>query len=488
MRVLLASSEVHPYSKTGGLADMVGALGKSLAAAGHQTGIVTPLYSGIREKYPDLRRLDYWLEVPLGVGRVSAEIWVREPTPGLTIYFVHQPEFYYRKSLYQEAGVDYPDNAARYTFFSLATAHLARYLPWQPEVVHVHDWQTSLVPLLIKHQARRAGWGNAPCSCLTIHNLAYQGLFAKDQYFLANLPAEYFNPTGLEFHSYLNFLKAGIQYADTITTVSPRYAREICTLEFGCGLDGALRGQSNHLTGILNGVDYEEWNTVHNPHLPVSFSVQDLAGKAQAKARLQAELGLPVRPDVPLFGNITRLAEQKGLDILLGALEEMLAADMQFVILGSGSPHLENACLSLARRFRTKVATMVGYNAGLSHRIEAGSDFYLMPSRFEPCGLNQLYSLRYGAVPVVRRTGGLDDSVIDIGDDQENFNGVKFSEYSVRALVKAIRKALVIHSEPELYQAYQTNGMAADFSWDRSTQAYLAVYRQAQARNGAGMD
>jgi starch synthase len=281
---------------------------------------------------------------------------------------------------------------------------------------------------------------------------------------------------GAEYYGRLNCLKAGIVYANVLTTVSPRYAREITTEEFGCGLDGVLRKRKPPVQGILNGVDYEEWNTIENPNLKQPFSINDLTGKAANKHALQQELGLTVEARVPLFGTITRLTDQKGVDIELGALEEMLHTDMQFVLLGSGDPEFEQAFQRLAHRFPQKVAARFGYCQSLSHRIEAGCDFYLMPSRFEPCGLNQMYSLRYGTIPIVRTTGGLDDTVIDATENPLAANGIKFGEYSTTALAKAIRKALVIYGNPHLLRNYQRNGMAADFSWDRTVSAYLKAY------------
>jgi starch synthase len=479
MKILLASSEVHPYSKTGGLADMAGALAKSLGRAGHKTGVVTPLYRGIRERFPDLRRWDWKLDLPLGDRTVHGGIWIHEIADNLTVYFVDHPKFFDRPSLYGEHGQDYPDNAERFIFFSKAVVNLARYLPWQPELVHVHDWQTGLVPLLILHERSTAGWGTPARTCLTVHNLAFQGFFPRAKYDLTNLPPEYFHINGVEFYGGMNFLKSGIAYADLITTVSPRYAREITTEQFGCGLDSVLRRRHDRLLGILNGVDYDEWSTVGNPHLKHPFTADDLSGKLAGKLDLQEELGLPRNPAVPLFSNISRLADQKGIEIQFGALEEMLSSEMQFSLLGSGSPHYEKAYQKLARRFPGKVAVRIGYDQGLAHRIEAGADFFLMPSQFEPCGLNQMYSLRYGAIPIVRMTGGLDDSVIDISEDPENANGIKFREYSARALAKAIRKALVLYRTPELFAHYRANGMRKDFSWVKTTMEYEKAYRQA---------
>ncbi len=476
MKILLASSEVHPFSKTGGLADMVGALAKHLARAGHRVGLVTPLYAGVRERFPEIKRLALDLDLPLGLNRVQGEVWMLEPAKGLTIYFIDQPDFYQRPSLYQQNGADYPDNAERFLFLSKAVVFLARHLTWKPEIVHVHDWQVGIVPLLIHHERVAAGWLKAPRLCMTIHNLAYQGLFPLAQFALTNLPWEYFNPEAVEFYGQVNCLKAGIAYSDLITTVSPRYAREITTPEYGCGLDGFLRKHQARLVGILNGVDYDEWNTSHNSHIQHPYSSKDLSGKIEDKLALQSELGLPVDEKIPLFGSINRLVEQKGVDIQLGALEEMLGADIQFVLLGSGNTAFEQAYVDLARRYPAKVAVQIGYNHSLSHRIEAGCDFFLLPSRFEPCGLNQMYSLRYGTIPIVRATGGLDDTVIDLSEDADRADGIKFSEYASSALAKSIRKALAIYSEPELFLHYRLNGMDMDFSWERTAGHYLDLY------------
>ena len=476
MKILLASSEAHPYSKTGGLADMIGALARTLARLGHQVGLVTPLYSGIRERFPQLKRLDLALDFPLGAHRVQAEVWSLEPGDSLTIYFIEQAAFYQRSELYQIQGADYADNAERFIFFSKAVAHLAMHLPWKPEVVHLNDWQSGLAALFLEHERRLSGRNAASRTCLTIHNLAYQGVFPGAQYALTNLPSDYFTPGGVEFYGHLNCLKAGIAYADVLTTVSPRYAREIMTREFGCGLDGLLRDRQRSLLGILNGVDYTEWNTINNPFLGHPYSSGDFDGKQADKLELQKEFGLPANAEVPLFGSIGRLVEQKGVDIMLGALEEMLSADLQTIVLGSGASMFQKAFQQLAARFPSRLAVHIGWDQGLSHRIEAGSDFFLMPSRFEPCGLNQMYSLRYATVPIVRITGGLDDTVVDITEDPALANGIKFGPYSASALARSIRKALSLFQEPRLLSHFRRNAMAADFSWDRTASKYLEAY------------
>lgn len=475
MNILLASSELHPYSKSGGLADMVGALAKTLARTGHEARVVTPLYRGIQGQFPEIRRENWWFDLPLGGRRVQAELFSLSPERNLTIYFIRQPEFYDRAGYYHENNVSYADNADRFIFFSKCVAHLARYLPWRPDVVHTHDWQTALTPALILNQQRHEGWGNPPRTCLTIHNLAYQGIFPASAFALTNLPREFWTLDTAEYFGHLNCLKAGIALADILTTVSPRYAREILTEEYGCTLDGILRKRQNRLAGILNGVDYEDWNPMTDPYIRAPYSASRLSGKNINKAQLQGELGLTVTR-APLFGTISRLAEQKGIDIQLAALEEMLSANMQFVLLGSGSPAYEHAYHDLARRFPHKVAVRFGYYEELSHRIEAGCDFYLMPSRYEPSGLNQMYSLHYGTVPIVRATGGLDDSVVDFTENKMQANGIKFSEYSGRALARGIRKALALYEQPGLLRRYRKNGMTMDLSWERTVDEYLKVY------------
>ena len=485
MRILLASSELHPYSKTGGLADMVAALAKYLAKAGHQVGVVTPLYRGIRARFPELKRFNWNLSLPLGYETVHGAVWVAEPAPNLKIYFIDQPRFFDRDGIYQAPDGDFNDNAARFLFLSKSVVHLARYLPEPPDVVHVHDWQVGLVPLLIQHQHRREGWGTPPRTCLTIHNLAYQGVFAPTLYNLCNVPWEDFNPRTAEFYGDLNFLKGGIRGADQVTTVSPTYAREIGTKEFGCGLERVIGELSSPVTGILNGVDYEEWNTDRNPHLLARYDSSDLTGKMVNKAAVQSALGLEVRPDAPLFVNVSRLAEQKGADLQLGCLEEFLAKGIQFALLGKGDAQLEAEFTRLSQRYPRQAAVRIGYDHVLAHRLEAAGDFFVMPSKFEPCGLNQMYSLRYGTIPIVRATGGLQDSVTDARDSAETANGIKFHEASPRALAAAIEKALTLFGLPEVFDFYRKNAMTADFSWDRVADEYGALYERLMASPGA---
>jgi len=453
MNILHASSEVFPYSKTGGLADATAALAKAQAATGHSVTLVTPLHRGIREPLPGLE--------PLGQAQLPAKVWRLEPEPNLTVLFIDEPEWFDRNGLYGHI-----DDAERFIFFSKCVAQLAK----RAEIIHAHDWQSGLImPLL----------GDAAVGkVFTIHNAAYQGRFPADKFTLTGLPDAYFNSRQLEFYGDISFLKGGVVFADLVTTVSPRYARELLTEEYGCGLEGVFRAKGGTLTGVLNGVDYTEWKTTDNPHLSASYSADSPGGKSVNKHALQRELGLPALDDVPLLGNISRFTDQKGIDILLGALEELLGggAVFQFAGLGSGEPLLEQAMSGLAKSHPEQVAVKVGYDTGLAHRIEAGSDFYVMPSRFEPCGLNQLYSLRYGSVPVVRATGGLDDSVIDLGQGEASATGIKFMDLSAEALGQALGQALALYAKPKRLAKVRGNGMRADFSWTRTTAEYERLY------------
>lgn len=476
MRILLASSEVFPYSKTGGLGDAVGALGKALARAGHEVVLVTPLHRGVRDRFATMQRVEWKFDLPLGAKRVDAALWQLSSAPGLTVYFVDKPEYFDRAGIYNDANGDFGDNAERFIFFSKCVVHLARHLPVKPEILHVHDWPVGLVPMLVQHEHRAGGWKSPPKLCLTIHNLAYQGVFPRTTFNLTNLPAHYFHPETVEFYGQVNCLKAGIACADVVTTVSPRYAREITTQEYGAGLDGLLRKRQHILTGILNGVDYEEWNTTNNPCLVAPFSANNIAGKTLCKAALQQHFNLTPDATIPIFGSVTRLADQKGIDITLGALEEMLTAPIQFVLLGSGAAAYERSLKALAQRHPGKVGVQLGYDHRLAHQIEAGADFFLMPSRFEPCGLNQLYSLRFGTIPIVRRTGGLDDTVIDATDDATRANGIKFLDPSPQALAKSMRKAMLLFQDLELLAVYRRHGMAANFSWAKAVAEFEAAY------------
>ena len=474
MKILQAASEVFPYSKTGGLADMVAGLSKALAASGQQVGIVTPLYSGIGARFPGL---EDWgsLEIPMGEQVRSASIRTLAASENLTVYFVDEPGYYDRGGIYNENGVDFADNAERYIFFSKCVVELAARL--EPDLIHLHDWQTGLIPAILKHQSQARGWETTPRTCFSIHNLVYQGIFPRVEFQKTGLPDSFFHLDSLEYFGQLNCLKAGIAMADLLSTVSPTYAREITTEEYGANLDGVLRKREDVLTGILNGVDYDEWNTTGNPHLKHSYDAENLRGKSLLKRSLQKEFGLPQNSRIPIFATVTRLdPNQKGIGILLDALKASLAQDFQFILLGSGDAGYESEFAAFAAEHPTRIGVRIGYDHPLAHRIEAGCDFFLMPSRYEPCGLNQMYSLRYGSIPIVRATGGLEDSVIEFHEDPDLANGLKFREYSAEALAKCIRRAVVMFETPGLLKRLRVAGMKADHSWNRTATEYIRFY------------
>ncbi|MDR7401958.1 MAG: glycogen synthase GlgA [Armatimonadota bacterium] len=477
MKVLFCISEAVPLAKTGGLADVGGALPAALRALGCEVRVVLPRYRGIEVA-------GWWragsVRVPLGERTVEAVIWDGAmPDTGVPVWLVDQPQLFDRPGLYGDGGSDYPDNLARFACLCRAALDWLPRQQWRPDLVHCHDWQTALIPPLVAS-------GQAPPlpTLLTIHNLAYQGIFPADQFPLTGLPPRMFSVRGLEFWGKVNVLKGGLIYADMLSTVSPTYAREIQTPEFGAGLDGVLRERGADLVGILNGVDYRIWDPAHDPHLPAPYTREDLSGKRVCKEYLQREVGLDVRPDAPLVGMVGRLVEQKGIDLVVAAAPEILARGAQLVVLGTGEPRYEQMLQDLARRESGRVAVRIGFDDALAHRIEAGADLFVMPSRYEPSGLNQLYSLRYGTVPVVRRTGGLADSIVDATPDAleaGTATGFVFDAYSPEALATAVARALEVYRTPALWKRLQRAGMSADFSWQAAARRYLDLYERTLA-------
>ncbi len=448
MRILFVASEVAPWSKTGGLGDVAGALPRALAKRGHAVTVVSPRYG--------------WIDpIQQGFER-SGDLWIGEST-GVRWVFLEQPKYFARPKPYGDATGDYPDNDLRFGFLSSGALEAARVLQFTPEVIHANDWQTGLAPLLAKGMAR---------TVFTIHNLAYQGRFPPAALKRLGLSDALFAPEAMEFWGEVSLLKAGIVFADALTTVSPRYAEEICADDaVGCGFSGLLGARASDLHGILNGVDYTEWNPAADPHLPASFGPDDLVGKAHCKAELRTEMKLEAnRPEAPLFGCVGRLVHQKGSDLTAAAAPALVERGAQIALLGSGEPALETAWRDLAARFPGRIAVQIGFDEGLAHRIEAGSDLFLMPSRFEPCGLNQMYSLRYGTLPIVHAVGGLANTV------EDEVTGFTFTEATVEALVAAADRALAMYGNSDRFEACQRQAMARDFSWDRAAAAYERIY------------
>ena len=481
MNILFASSEAHPLIKTGGLADVSGALPRALKNLRQNVRLVLPAYQSVKQQLDGVKTLARFQ--PPGCTFSVQLLEACMPDSRVRLYLIDIPEFFDRPGnpYLGPDGQDWPDNAQRFHAFARALVELAMDrvgLDWKPDLVHCNDWQTGLVPALLSLEGER------PATVFTIHNLAYQGLFDWPTFHDLGLPGHWWSLHALEFHGQLSFIKGGLVFADWITTVSPTYAGEIQTAAFGSGLEGLLKVRAGRLRGILNGADYRIWNPNQDPHIVHHYNGRSLAGKAADKAGLQREFGLPQAAQVPLLAHIGRLVAQKGIDLLLDCLPELLAGEMQLVLLGSGEPELEARLQKLQAGHPDKFGLRLGYDETLAHRIEAGADLFVMPSRFEPCGLNQIYSLRYGTLPVVRRTGGLADTVVD-ADAQARMAGTAtgfvFDAATSEALVGALQRALALYRQPPVWKRLVQTAMRQDFSWKRSAAEYLELYETAVA-------
>ncbi len=485
MRVLFAAAEVFPLVKTGGLADVAGALPEALVAGGADVRLILPglpaIMAGMEQLAPVCE-----LGAMFGAGRVTLRLG-RMAHNGMPAYVVDAPYLFRRTGnpYLAHDGKDWPDNLQRFALLGWAAAHLAAGeldLDWAPDVLHVHDWHAAMACAYV---ASHPGGGVA--TVFTIHNLAYQGLFAMDDFHLLGLSSRLRVSQGLEFHGLLSFMKAGLKFAHRVTTVSPTYAREIATEEFGCGLDGVIRALGGQVSGILNGVDHAVWNPAQDTQIPHTYSAQALGGKALCKTALQQELGLCVDAKAPLFTVVSRLTSQKGLDLVLAALTDLMQGvaegGFQLAVQGNGDPDLETAFTAAAQRYPGRVAVRLRYDEPLAHRMMAGADAMLVPSRFEPCGLTQLYALCYGTVPVVRRVGGLADTVVDTTPqslDSDTATGFQFGPATASALSDAIARAVQAYGQPAQWQQLMLRGMAQDFSWQVAASQYLALYEAAR--------
>ena len=490
MNILFASSEVAPFAKTGGLADVCGALPVDLAQLGHNVAVIMPAYRQVLEGGHAIEPLSVKFDVPIGNKIVPGRL-LKGTLPGsrVPIFFVENSDYYDRPELYRVKGEDYKDNCERFVFFSRAVLESIHLLKLPLDVVHCHDWQTGLIPALLNLEYHHAHGYEHIASLLTIHNLAYQGLFWHWDMGLTGLDWKYFNMHQMEFYGKLNLLKTGIAFADGITTVSQRYAEEIQSPDLGCGLEGVLQERREVLEGIVNGIDDTVWNPSIDIHLPAHYDVTSWReGKAANKAALQTELGLPLFPQTPLIGIIGRLADQKGFDLTAEVMRKWVReVEAQWVILGTGEPRYHELLEQLSREAPQKVAARLTFSEPLAHRIEAAADMFLMPSHYEPCGLNQLYSLRYGTVPIVRSTGGLADTVVDATDEAialGTATGFSFVSYEASALEYALSRAVsAFHHKPEVWRQLVETGMRQDWSWRKSAERYVEVYERVVARH-----
>lgn len=468
-RVLFVTSEAHPLIKTGGLADVAGALPGALQHLGHDVVLVMPAYRDALARLPGDLKIASRALLRDGVRIIEGNL---EGT-ALKVWLVDAPHCFDRPGnpYVGPEGKDWPDNAQRYAAFARAVVEIAQDragLGWRPTVVHCNDWQSGLVPALLSLEAGR------PATLFTIHNLSYPGLFPAETFWDLDLPPQLWSMDGLEYHGRCSYIKGGLVYADIVTTVSPTYAREILTPEYGYGLEGLLRARGGRLIGILNGVDYEVWDPAHDPHISQHYTEDTLESKAANKAALQRDMGLAENPRSPLIGMVGRLVEQKGVDLVLDALPEIMRRGVQMAVLGSGDRDLERRFRDAADAYPRQIGVRIGFGEPLAHRIEAGADMFLMPSRFEPCGLNQIYSLRYGTAPIVRRTGGLADTVTD------HITGFCFDEATPEALLDAVDHALALYQDPVAWRELLRSGMRQDYSWKTSAQAYTDAYRLAR--------
>lgn len=483
MKILIASPEVVPFAKTGGLADVTGSLPKALAKQHHDVRVVMPCYRMVDADRFGLTRLLSEIEVVFGGAHYKGAVDTSTmPETSIPVYFIANNTFFDRDELYVEEGKDYPDNPLRFAFFSMAALRMLRGIGWQPDVIHCNDWQTALIPTYLKHHPdlHADSFYNSVKVLYSIHNLAYQGLCEPDTLPTIGLGWDLFHMDALEFYGKVNLMKAGIVYADAISTVSRQYAKEIQTPEYGSGLDGILRTRADRLTGILNGIDYDVWNPEIDSLIPAPYSATDLANKAVCKRELQRYSKLPEQPKTPVIGMVSRLADQKGFDILAEAIEPMMQMNLQIVLLGTGDPEYHELFETIGKKYPRKTGIHLKFDNKLAHWIEAGSDIFLMPSRYEPCGLNQLYSLRYGTIPVVRKTGGLADSITPVTPAtvrSGQATGFVFTRYKAQDLLRAVERAVAMYSQDASgWQKLMLAAMQKDFSWDASAKKYSKLY------------
>ena len=484
LRILLISSEVEPFAKTGGLADVAGALPQALATLGHDVRVLMPKYRGV-ERHGTLRTAVPRVRVPVGDRTTEGALLEGRLGRAVPVYFLAHDHYYDRPALYGTGQGDYLDNCERFIFFCRGALEALRALGWTPHVIHANDWQSGLVPVYLETLYKDDPALGEVGTLFTIHNLAYQGVFWHFDMPLTGLGWDLFTPAGLEFYGKLNFLKGGLVFADVLNTVSKAYAQEIQTAEFGCGLEGVLQYRRADLHGVVNGIDVAAWDPATDRDLTKPYSAEDLAGKAACKQALAQELGIDA-DGAPIIGIVSRLAAQKGLDLVLEALPELVDAGFELALLGAGEPGLETAFGEAARASRGRIAIRTGFDNALARRIYAGADMFLMPSRYEPCGLGQMIGMRYGTIPIVRRTGGLADTVVEARPARRTGTGFGFAEPTARALLEAATRALAAFREPALWRQLQRNAMAQDFSWPASAREYVALYRKAAKAAGRG--
>ena len=476
MKILFAASEMTPFAKTGGLGDVVGALPIELAELGHEVSCCLPFYKCAREVAHNAKPTGLTFRIPLGSQTVSGDLMELRLRDRLQVLFVRRDEFFDRSELYHTDVRDYEDNAERFLFFSKAVIELLGLSRFRPDVVLCHDWQTAFIPVGATYRRQTLGPTFGARSVFTIHNLAYQGLFPGATFPLTNLPGEFFSLAALEFYGQVNLIKGGIVFADAVTTVSPTHAREIQTPELGFGLDAVLRNRKADVAGILHGVDYRRWDPSTDRLIKQQYSAEHLDGKRVCKADLLRRMNLDVDETAPVAAFISRLTDQKGVDVLAAAVDGLLQLGVALVVLGKGERRYETLLTELAARYPNQMAVKIAMDEELAHQIQAGADIVLMPSKFEPCGLTQLYALKYGTVPAVHATGGLRDTIRQFDANTASGHGFTFAEHSPQALVDAVVQAVAVYRQPKLWESLMRNAMACDFSWRGPAKEYVKLY------------
>ena len=477
VKVLLVSSEVVPFAKTGGLADVSGSLPKALLELGCDVHIIMPLYRCVTDRKFNLEKEAVNIKLPIK-DRVHVFDIYSSKDSGITTYFIRSKQYFSRAYLYGTPDGDYHDNAFRFSFFSKAVLAASKALDFRPDIIHCNDWQTALVPFFLKFSVEDDSFYRQVKTLFTIHNMAYQGLFPRNVMRKIGIPESFFNMDGLEFYGKVNFLKSGILFSDAINTVSRKYAEEIMTPEFGCGLDGLLRVKRDSLYGIPNGVDYSVWSPENDSAIAENYDASSLEKKLECKRDLLKDTSLDADLHAPIIGIVSRLAHQKGIDMLVGAMNEIIAMGVRVVILGGGSERYNRIFKSLIKKYPGRIHICHDFNDELAHKIEAGADMFVMPSRYEPCGLNQMYSIKYGTIPIVRATGGLDDAIVDYDENHAKSNGFKFYPATSEALLGAVKRALEVYRDKNEWIELMKRAMKYDFSWRRSAEKYLSLYRK----------
>ncbi|MBW1784022.1 MAG: glycogen synthase GlgA [Deltaproteobacteria bacterium] len=479
MKVLFLSPEAVPFAKTGGLADVSGSLPSALRNLGLDVRMVLPYYRMVRDGEFPVHPLIDDLQVTLGAETLVSRVLETRSEEEVPVYLIEREDLYDRSNLYGNSRGNYYDNLERFTYLAYGALRIAERLNFRPDIIHCHDWQTGLVPALLRGPFRTSSWFTDTRTVFTVHNIGYQGLFPASRLSVTGLSlVEFFQLDGIEYWGNISLLKAGIVYADAVTTVSKQYAREIQTPEFGMGMEGILSKRRMSLFGILNGIDYRLWDPAEDPHIHMNYNSQNMEGKQRCKEGLIREMGMDTGlMNKPLLAMVSRLDAQKGLDLLMDILDEILALDVGLIVLGSGDERIQQAIEEVKKQAPGCVGLFIGFNEPLAHRIMGGADIFLIPSRYEPCGLTQMYALKYGAVPVVRATGGLEDTIVAFSPEKGEGNGFKFGPYESGAFLGAVRQAVEIFQDAALWTRVMANGMKADFSWGRSAGKYMELYR-----------